>query len=545
MRWVRRIGSSWPAWLFLLSAAFSIWIAFDRSTAWARFLLVALAVAVYAAIAYVPDRIKIGRRSVSPLHAAFGVLPVVIVLLSLVASDWSSRIGKLAWLDPAVRWLDAWQSGLTETVIHPNVIGGALAMLIPLQLTALSGWRKSHPWLWAALLGLSLLALVVTESRGAWLALAMTGVLWASWKLVMRVATRRRASPRVAKTAWILAVAAICTATAAALVLTPLGERLLSLRSDREVVWRNSLDLISDYPLTGIGLGSFEMAYSSYVLLVHVGHTTHAHNLLLDVWLNLGILGLAAMAGLAGTAFRACPAQPWTPAAFASCGVVLLHGLVDDAYLGYGGAGVVLLLIPFALLARSADQPDGAPARATRFWPAAAAATAVLLFAVAVLAIPSLRARVLANLGAVAQTQAELSVYRWPDWPIQDALRQSSEVDLAPAIARYEEALTIEPSDATANRRLGQVEMARLQYDTACVHLVAAHAAALYQRATRQLLGECAAMRGDVQTAAELWRGIDLGNGQLDARRWWYAEYLHDPVRATQLHKAQAALGPN
>ena len=33
------------------------------------------------------------------------------------------------------------------------------------------------------------------------------------------------------------------------------------------------------------------MAYASYALLTHVGYVTHAHNLLLDVWLSLGASG--------------------------------------------------------------------------------------------------------------------------------------------------------------------------------------------------------------------------------------------------------------
>ena len=65
-----------------------------------------------------------------------------------------------------------------------------------------------------------------------------------------------------------------------------------SLRPDRILVWGHSWGLAHDYAVTGLGLGCFTMPYSSYALLVHVPHTTHAHNLLLDIWLEQGAFGL-------------------------------------------------------------------------------------------------------------------------------------------------------------------------------------------------------------------------------------------------------------
>jgi predicted Zn-dependent protease len=153
---------------------------------------------------------------------------------------------------------------------------------------------------------------------------------------------------------------------------------------------------------------------------------------------------------------------------------------------------------------------------------------------VAALALPGSRAVIQANLGALAQARAELSVYQWPAWPIQDALRRSPEVDLAPAIAHYQAALALDPRNVAANRRLGQIELSDGQYDAARQHLEAAFAAAPGQRATRQMLGESYAIAGDVARAASLWRTVNLDQGQLAARQWWY-EYIGDAERARRL----------
>ena len=94
-------------------------------------------------------------------------------------------------------------------------------------------------------------------------------------------------------------VATICIAV----VATPFRSQI-SEANGRLTLWRNSLDLALDYPITGLGLASYEMPYSSYVLLVHVGYLTHAHNLLLDVWLGQGLLGLLIFGWMLAIAVR-------------------------------------------------------------------------------------------------------------------------------------------------------------------------------------------------------------------------------------------------
>jgi tetratricopeptide (TPR) repeat protein len=142
----------------------------------------------------------------------------------------------------------------------------------------------------------------------------------------------------------------------------------------------------------------------------------------------------------------------------------------------------------------------------------------------------------------LAQTQAELSGYDWRTWEIQDALRRSPKIDLTPAITQYKIALTIDPRNATANRRLGQIELSRGDYDSARNHLESAYAAASDQRATRQLLGEVYAISGDADRAVELWKAIDVSDGQLQYRIWWY-EHLGDLERAKNLKLAAQRLG--
>jgi len=272
-----------------------------------------------------------------------------------------------------------------------------------------------------------------------------------------------------------------------------------------------------------------------------VGHTFHAHNLFLDLWLEQGLLGLLAFGWLVGKAVGSNRSvSTWRPAALAALGVILLHGLMDDAFYGYGGWGVLLLFVPLAMLNRSGVATTKSFPTPSAFRPTPVFWSTAALLTLAMVCIPNLRAAFQANLGALIQTRAELAVYRWPDWPIQDALRRSPGVNLDSAIGHYRAALALDPANVIAHRRLGQIELSRGQYKLARQHLATAYAAAPGQRATRQLLGECYAVAGELERAVALWRTVDVSQGQLMARQWWH-EYLGEQEYATRVAQAAAA----
>ena len=287
------------------------------------------------------------------------------------------------------------------------------------------------------------------------------------------------------------------------------------------------------------------MAYSSYSLLIHVGHTFHAHNLFLNVWLEQGLLGLVALGWLLALAVWPQPAaSAWRGFALASLAVILLHGMVDDVFSGFGGR-IVVLVLPLALLARFEVASAPPPARfrfgGAAHYSAAAVAGVLALLIVTVVGVSPVRATFLANLGAVAQSRTELALYHWPEWSVQDELRRALRADLQPAIQYYQAALALDPGNAIANRRLGQIEISFGDYETACGHVQQAYQSAPGQRATRQLMGECDAIVGNLVGAAELWRTIDVSQGQITLRWFWY-DYLGDYERSEWVKQAMALI---
>lgn len=511
--------------IYLSSAVIGALIAYRPTTAWIRFGLIALGVGICLVLARTSER--------SPrLRILFALLPIAVLMYFVLTNDWTGRIGKLTWLDPLLSWLASWQPSIAAARLDSNVLGGVLASLLPLQIAVVFLARtQNRNRLGLVLVGLTLIGLVLSESRGAWVAIAITVALGALWLLSDRLARRwsgnKKRRIQIAISVGVLLVVSLIGVVGA---LTPFGQDLLNRRSDRLTVWRNSLDLAGDYAFTGLGLASFDMAYSSYVLLLHVSHTTHAHNLFLDVWLEQGLLGLVALASIVAiptiaainSFLRGEPVSRWQVAAFASLGVVLLHGMVDDSFYGYGGIAIPFVFVPLGLVARRAEL-HGTPSR-NRYLRTVAILGVVASTCVAIIAMqPGVRSAFVANMGAASQTRAELSVYNWPTWSIQDELRRSPTIDLSLAIEMYESALAIDPQNATANRRLGQIELSRGEYSAAQAHLQAAFAINSSQRATRQMLGELNAIAGNVDQAIVLWKKTDVSDGQLAIRQWWYA----------------------
>ncbi len=171
---------------------------------------------------------------------------------------------------------------------HPDNLGLFLGRVIPLATgyTLFSGgkWERRR-WLYLTALAPLGLALALSFSRGAWLG---TGLAL----LVMIIAAGSRRGLMVYGAGLLLVIAAIPFVKI---------ERITSLfsfdggsNSTRLHVWQASVQMLRDYPLTGIGLDQFLYKYSVQYVSPEAWlerFTSHPHNLLLDYWLRLGIMG--------------------------------------------------------------------------------------------------------------------------------------------------------------------------------------------------------------------------------------------------------------
>ena len=190
---------------------------------------------------------------------------------------------------------------------HPNQYAAYLAFLIPLAVACVLS--RSLPstirWLGATATFAAVPALAYSYSRGAILALVLGSLVWLA---VLR--------PRLA------AAAAALVAVLAVLLAPPaLQERFsphgaaseVPLRTD---IWGAAIDIYSQHPLLGVGIGNFATAYKSLPstlanasqrrLLNQSGLLIppHAQNLYLNVLAEEGVVGLGVLVLFGFAAFR-------------------------------------------------------------------------------------------------------------------------------------------------------------------------------------------------------------------------------------------------
>jgi hypothetical protein len=595
-RLTRRTPFDLPLLLFVASAGVGVWAAFDRVYAWQKFWWVVGAVFLFYALSN--GRAFWPRRGPAAADLRLWGLTGFGLLLSfyfMATHEWAAYPTPAA-IERLGLALQALLPDLPGHRLNPNVAGGMLAFVAPFTAALLltAGRLERSPRLTGLLattaglaLALILLGLLLTYSRGAWLALAGAAGLYLLWLTTSWIGIRYSVFGNpfsVSRSPFLLFGSSLALLLALPLLglwLWPAGgwallERLLPAGVadlNRVALLRGGLVLAADYPFTGGGLGSFMMLYSTYSLLLHVGHSFHAHNLFLDVAIEQGLPALLLLGWLwlllgKGLLVWLRPSSPNIPrpnsprlvyppalgAAALALVTILLHGLVDDAF--YGSRALLLFFVPLAFAVPRAPRgrrtmddgrwtmapnlirggPQMVGLRRVLSSPIVYSALLLggLLLAAFLWRQPLLGAWY-ANRGAVAQSRAELSVYAWPEWDIQDRVRQ--EVDLDTAVTHFEQALTHNPQQATARRRLGLISLSRQEYEQALAHLEAAYGQLPADNATRQWLGEAYIVNGRVDEGISLWETVNNNNGQLAIRAYWYGQ-LDDPQRLAWVQSA-------
>jgi O-antigen ligase len=200
-------------------------------------------------------------------------------------------------------------------------------------------------------------ALLLTYSRGAWLVGVPASLLFLA---AMR---GRRAFAVAAGVVFIAAVAMLLGAGGgrlASLVDPSTGTTFFRLQ-----LWQSSVAMVGDRPLLGVGLDNFLYQYRSHYVMPTAWeefNLSHPHNLVLDFWLRLGLLGVGILAWLlvgffrqGWNAYRRLP-EGWDRLLVLGllAGMVnfVAHGLVDNAFFLVDLAFVFVLMLALVQIPR-------------------------------------------------------------------------------------------------------------------------------------------------------------------------------------------------
>lgn len=289
-----------------------------------------------------------GCSSVSQLRwlrAGVALAGTGLALFALISVEWAAKFIPLPVQEYFVL--------LVSNTVHPNVMAGSIILLlIPILAALLFEWKNLHRserFFFGGSVFMMSIILVLTQSRGAIVAcgIAVLFLLTLRWRW-----------------GWIgwgfagMALSGLIYKYGLQELLHKFFSTSIILGMDgRNAIWRRAVLLISDYPFTGIGMGSFgEVANTLYPFARNPDTIIpHTHNLMLQITVDLGVPGLVAwvviLAGVCLTCWKLYRSgQKLGNPFISSLGVgllcsqlaMLLHGMSDNVVWGMMRSGPIV-----------------------------------------------------------------------------------------------------------------------------------------------------------------------------------------------------------
>jgi O-antigen ligase len=231
---------------------------------------------------------------------------------------------------------------------------GAVAPYLVMVLSLMMGvvyhvrWDKKEWFLIGLVALLSIAALILTYTRSMWIALLLVMIIF--------VVLQKSWWPAI--TAAVL-IAGLGLGLATSSVIRDRAYELTKLQHDASLesrfgTWRGALAMVQDHPLLGVGAKCFMASRKKYQLPDGPLDLRQAHNQVLNVGAETGIIGLAAFLAWIGyyTVFlfklawstRSKLAKALWLSAIGSFVTIVLHGMVDASF----GSELALLFMLIA-----------------------------------------------------------------------------------------------------------------------------------------------------------------------------------------------------
>lgn len=185
-----------------------------------------------------------------------------------------------AWLDEEI---SANVTRIYSFFGNPNVYGEYLVLVLPIIFSLFyTANKKIYKLFYLGVLALGVANVFMTLSRGSMLSLAIAMVI-----IVFLVAQDY------------LPAMIILGLAGSSLLPESIISRILSIFTGgdtsttyRMSIYQASINMLKDYSITGTGLGQFKELYKIYSL--HAAKSFHAHNTILMIYIEMGIIGLVS-----------------------------------------------------------------------------------------------------------------------------------------------------------------------------------------------------------------------------------------------------------
>jgi O-antigen ligase len=220
---------------------------------------------------------------------------------------------------------------ITSVYPFPNAVGLFLGPIIVLGVFAFINTLKKTRWalFWAFVVLLGGLAVVLAKSEAVLVAVPAT--LFVSGVVSERL--RKRTLIAAGVTALLIAVSPWNHIAWQKLTLQDTSGQV------RISQWQETAQLLRDQPVFGAGLSGYPAAIAPYHTAREYEIFQYPHNILLNFWVEMGMIGLIAVSWVLTRALRMTktylkhPKRHWLPLAATAAIIEMgIHGLVDVPY---------------------------------------------------------------------------------------------------------------------------------------------------------------------------------------------------------------------
>ncbi len=250
---------------------------------------------------------------------------------------------------------------------HANVFSGYINLLLPIVTVRLIQSRNTgRRLLWGFVIGLFILVQYFASSRGGWIsAIAGLGItiILIRWPQIREFLLHGRRAITKHRTLKNLAIFAFSAVLIIALGVIFVLQVQFSpghapITSARTGIWSSALEIISQSPIFGHGPGSFSTLFAQTNQLPPGFSTSHAHNALLQITAQSGLVGLGLIiaAGIMLTVTilsiyrRADANERIRLSAYIGAGVAIgIHHLFDYLFESPAYTAAVLVILALAL----------------------------------------------------------------------------------------------------------------------------------------------------------------------------------------------------
>ena len=515
----------WLVVIFVATAWVGYWAAYDQTTAWSKAWLIVTATLLYFSLKWQP------KQNLFHISVFLFCIGVGVSIYYFLTHDFVALPRKLELVNQLGRWIMDIRPQTGWKPIHPNYVAGMIAITVPFIIYPLLDFRSRNEnipslFLLAVSIGLGFagLALMMATSRGVFFAIASGAGAWLLWRFVNLTGISRQIKKEAV---FPILLFVYLTAVAVFLYIGPARSGSLFTGNyyygdgSRAELFSRSVYLLFAFPITGGGLASFPGLYSQYLLEIPFYNVPNSHNLFLDVGLEQGLFGglsffILYLFGLWVVSSEIAKKKEnnifkWI--VLFSLIVAFVHGMVDN-YL-YNGVGTILSLCLVGLSMNELDYHK--EARESRFDLRTVGTITIIWMLIALVNLNQIRAIWHANIGAVQLAKVELEGFPDSGWLGVDI---NPQLDVADTSLRF--ALQLDPTNRSANQRLGLIYMYRRDFASAAHFLEIAHSQAPGHRGIMKSLAYCYVWLGEMEKAQEFLPQISEAVEELDVyMQWW------------------------